>query len=94
MLDEWLLPSLQILRRAYPDGLPESDYLPLHVVMSEDFSELGLARLVAEFIDGEVVVVENDAAAAAGSRRPSPADVERVRGHLSASGYESDADGD
>ncbi|WP_433266848.1 DUF3349 domain-containing protein [Micromonospora vinacea] len=90
MLPDWLLPYLHILRRAYPDGLPEKDYLPLLVVISEDFSERGLARLVADFIDGEVVVVENDAAAALSTRRPLPADVERVRAHLGASGYEPD----
>ncbi|MFJ6165123.1 DUF3349 domain-containing protein [Micromonospora orduensis] len=90
MLPDWLLPFLHVLRRAYPDGLPERDYLPLLAVMSEDFSERGLARLVAEFMDGEVVVVENDAAAALSTRRPLPAEVERVRAHLIATGYEPD----
>jgi len=31
------------LRRAYPDGVPDEDYLPLLAVLATDFSEEGSA---------------------------------------------------
>jgi hypothetical protein len=78
-LAEHLQPTLAILRRAYPQGLPERDYMPLLVALEEDLSARNLAAVVAELVDGETVVVENDAAAAMSRSRPSVSDVERVR---------------
>jgi hypothetical protein len=85
-----LEPDLAVLRRAYPHGLSDEDYLPLLAVLHSQFSDRNLAALVAELVDGEIVVVDNDAAAAAGYRRPPPAEIERVRQHLLANGYEED----
>lgn len=80
-------PHLAVLRRAYPDGLPEEDYLPLLAVLSDGFSERQLAALVAEFADRERVVVDNDHAAVRSGRRQAATDVERVRSRLAKAGY-------
>lgn len=87
-----LEPVLVVLRRAYPHGLPDSDYLPLLAVLDPEFSARNLAVVVAELIDGEIAVVDNDAAAVAGYRRPPSAEMERVRRHLLANGYEEEYD--
>jgi hypothetical protein len=94
MLDPHLRYELEVLRRAYPDGVPDDDYLPLLVVLWPDFSDRNLAAVVAELIGGEPAIVSNDAAAAvAGRRRPSPQDVDRVRELLASAGYEADHEG-
>jgi len=50
-------------------------------------SEESIGIVGAELINGERIVVENDAAAAAGLRCPADGDIERVRAHLAATGY-------
>jgi Protein of unknown function (DUF3349) len=87
-----LEPDLAVLRRAYPRGVPDGDYLPLLAVLGREFSARNLAALVAELIDGEIAVVDNDAAAVAGYRRPPTTEIERVRRHLLANGYEEEDD--
>ena len=52
-LSPLLTEVLAVLRRAYPDGLPDRDYLPLLAALAPEFSERNLAELVAEFIDGK-----------------------------------------
>jgi hypothetical protein len=44
---------VDLLRQAYPRGVPERDYLPLLVVLHEHFAEGNLAAVVAELTDGE-----------------------------------------
>ena len=85
-LAEPLRPVLAILRQAYPAGLPQQDYLPLLVVLGDLLCDRNLALVVAEFIDGETVVVDNDAAAAHDFRKPARHDVTRVRAALDAHG--------
>jgi hypothetical protein len=85
-LAEPLRPVLALLRQAYPSGLPKEDYFPLLVVLQDLCSERNLAPVVAEFTGGEPVVVDNDAAAAQGYRKPARADVLRVRAALDAHG--------
>ncbi|WP_433128324.1 DUF3349 domain-containing protein [Micromonospora sp. CA-240977] len=94
MLDPPLRRELEVLRRAYPEGLADEDYLPLLVVLWPDFSDRNLAALVAELIGGQPAIVSNDAAAAvAGRRRPPPQDVDRVRELLASVGYEAEHEG-
>jgi hypothetical protein len=94
-LAEPLRPVLALLQRAYPGGVPRQDYWALLVVLGDLMSERNLAAVVAEFIDGETVVVANDAAAADSIRRPARHDVTRVRAVLDAHGladlYEQEA---
>ena len=86
-LAEPLLELLVILRRAYPRGVPPEDYDALLLVLQGDMSAENLAAVVAELVDGDPVVVENDAAAAASVRRPSSEEVWRVQAHLTAHGW-------
>jgi Protein of unknown function (DUF3349) len=78
---------LDVVRRAYPDGLPKADYYPLLAVLQIDMSEENLSVVVAEFLDGETVVIANDAAKAASVLVPSSDDIIRVRSRLEAAGW-------
>ena len=53
--------------------------MALLAVLQEDFSEENLAILVAELVEGEDVVVANEAAAAISIHKPRAEDVNRVR---------------
>jgi hypothetical protein len=85
-----LQPVLNLLQHVYPHGVPEQDYPALLVVLQGQLSARNLAAVVAELTDGETVVVENDAAAAMGPRRPRPDDVKRVREVLMTHGWAMD----
>lgn len=90
MLAEHLQPILAQLQGAFPTGVPERDYPALLVVLQGLLSEENLAAVVAELIDGEKVVVANDAAAASSVHRPRREDIERVRAVLEANGLSSE----
>lgn len=90
LLPEYLVPVLETLRRAFPEGVSDEDYLPLLVVLREGLSEGNLALVVAELMDDEIVVIDNDAAAAVSVRRPPAAEVQRLRDRLIASGWVPD----
>jgi Protein of unknown function (DUF3349) len=92
MLPAHLLPILERLRAAYPAGVPDEDYLPLLAALRNDLSDDHLAQVVAELVDDEVVVVDNDAAKIEGRLRPAPSEVERVRARLISAGYEFDSE--
>jgi uncharacterized protein DUF3349 len=91
-MNQALREVLEQLRRAFPHGLPVDDYMPLLAVLSEDMSEENVAIVVAELIDGETVVVANDAAAAQSIRVPGEAANSRVRSALESVGWHSDPD--
>ncbi|WP_433788429.1 nuclear transport factor 2 family protein [Actinoplanes sp. CA-252034] len=74
-LPEHLRSALEDLRRAYPDGLPQADYLPLLAAVEDDLSDRNRAAVVAALIGGDPLRVANDAA----GDRPAPAEVDRVR---------------
>jgi hypothetical protein len=59
-----------------------------------ELSNEHLAAVVAELIDGERVVVDNDAAAAISTKRPSHDAVERVKTKLMAAGWRPDDEDD
>jgi hypothetical protein len=89
-----LMEILDILQRAYPDGLPRADYFPFLVVLQIDMNEENLSRVVAEFLDDETVVIANDAVKAASGSVPRPEEVARVRIRLEAAGWEPELDED
>ncbi len=91
-IDEGLQESLAILRRAYPAGVPDDDYLPLLAELSEEMSEENVGIVVAELDDAERTVVANDAAAARSVRRPERDSRDRVRSRLAAAGWRSGDD--
>jgi len=56
-----LLPLLDALRRAYPDGVPGTDYLPLLAALWRDCSQRGLASIVGTYTGRHYVCVCCDA---------------------------------
>ncbi|MER7586908.1 DUF3349 domain-containing protein [Micromonospora sp. NPDC127501] len=90
MLPPYLARELEILRRAYPGGVPDADYLPLLVVLWPDFSDRNLADVVAELVHGHPADVNHHATLAVGPKRPPASDVERVRELLASAGYVAD----
>lgn len=84
-----LLPSLAVLRTAYPSGLPDEDYLPLLAVLHDGYSGRQLAALVAEFTGRERVLVDNDHAKVVSLQPPDRQRVAAVRSRLAEAGYEA-----
>jgi len=91
-MDKALREVLEQLRRAYPRGVAEDDYMALLAVLGEDMSEENVAIVVAELIDRETAVVANDVAAAQSVRVPGPAARARVRSVLESTGWHPDPD--
>lgn len=81
-LPEYLRPVVDLVLRAYPQGLPRSDYAPLLVVLSDHLSEGNLGLAIWGICGEEPVVAQNDAAAALSIKRPAPDEVVRVRALL------------
>lgn len=86
-IDRALEEPMAVLRRAYPAGVPDDEYLPLLAELTEDMSEENVSIVVAELVEGERVVVANDAAAAQSISRPSRGARERVRARLAEAGW-------
>ena len=86
-MNEALREVLDQLRRAYPRGVPQNDYMALLAVLGNDMSEENVAIVVAELIDGEIPVVANDAAAALSVQTPEQARRARVRALLESAGW-------
>lgn len=59
-LPDYMLESLAVLRRAYPDGIPAADYLPLLATLTRDCSQRGLAQLVGAYTGRHYMSVYND----------------------------------
>jgi hypothetical protein len=66
--------------------------MALLAVLSDDMGEENLAIVVAELINGEVVVVANDAAVALSVRPPGPERKAHVRSVLGSAGWHPDPD--
>jgi hypothetical protein len=87
-LPESLERVFSVLRRAYPEGVPESDYLPLLVFLWDEMSKRALARVVAELTGRDPDGVYHDAHAATSGRPPAESDVARVGRLLEEKGWE------
>lgn len=92
MASDHLQPDVDRLRRAFPDGVPAEDYMPLLAALYDQFSDRNLAEVIAEVADVEQYVVANDIPKASYTEPPPEADVERVRQRLLAVGWDFDAD--
>jgi Protein of unknown function (DUF3349) len=90
-----MLPLLDVLRRAYPHGVPEGDYLPLLEVLQFRMSERSLATLVAALTGAEPRSVAADSATLSGidSSGPGMRATGRVRDHLEAHGWDTAIEG-
>ena len=84
------------VRKGYPDGVPQQDYIPLLALMKRRLSDDELAVLA-----GELAAVSDDDAASTliadaivqVTKEPaSPEGVERVRERLTEAGWDPDAE--
>ena len=86
-------PLLDVLRSAYPDGVPRRDYIPLIEHLQWFMSEQSLAIIVAALINGDPASVASDsavrAALPAGATQGMEKDIWRVRKRLDASGWDA-----
>jgi hypothetical protein len=78
-----------MLRWAYPEGLPEVDYLPLLANLHEHMSDRALATAMAHVFRREYSVVFDDITRAALTDRPGPGPIDRVRAKLDLAGFQS-----
>lgn len=79
-VDPVLREVLGQLRRAYPRGVPQDDYMPLPAALADDIGERNVAA----------VVVANGVAVARPPRGPGPAARARVRSELEPAGWRPD----
>lgn len=93
-----LPPALQavvdFVRKGYPQGVPEHDYLPLFALLRRRLSEEEVEELAAVLAE-DPAASENPAAISTAIERliseaPLDADIERVRERLATVGWESD----
>jgi Protein of unknown function (DUF3349) len=78
---DYMLDSLAVLRRAYPDGIPGAEYRPLLAALHKEMSFRSVGALVGAFTGRHYVAVTNDAYGAASvdlRDRPPHRDVDRV----------------
>ena len=93
-----LPPALQavvdFVRKGYPQGVPEHDYLPLFALLRRRLSEEEVEELAAVLAE-DPAASENPAAISVAIERliseaPLESDVERVRERLATVGWEAD----
>lgn len=92
-ISEHLEPSLDVLRRAFPDGVPPAEYEPLLRVLDADLSHRNLAELVAELTGYDPSRVDYDhARVMSPTQAPvlDPAIIHAVEAKVVAAGWMSD----
>jgi hypothetical protein len=82
-----LLSTVQLLRKAYPDGIPDRDYFAVLALLGPHMSERGLGEAVSYCCEHDRFVIGNDWAAVASRNPPPAAELERVRSTLEAAGF-------
>jgi propanediol dehydratase small subunit len=94
-----LPPFLQLivdfLRKGYPQGVPDQDYLPLFALLRRRLSDDEVVAIADELAsnssDEHTSRAIQDAIAQVTVETPSEADEARVRDHLEAAGWEPPA---
>jgi hypothetical protein len=90
-LPPYLRSTQEMLRRAYPEGIPEDDYLPLLALLHAHMSFRTLARVMADATGRAYETVYQDVLGAASPHQPGKPpliDLERVRLRLQPHGFE------
>ncbi|HEY5786740.1 MAG TPA: DUF3349 domain-containing protein [Microlunatus sp.] len=90
-LPEFLGSIVSWLRAGYPEGVPESDYIPLLAVLARRLSNDEVRAVTRELIESGELPVDNIDIGTVITRvtdeLPRDADVNRVRERLSAHGW-------
>ncbi|WP_233532960.1 DUF3349 domain-containing protein [Antrihabitans sp. YC2-6] len=84
------------LRAGYPDGVPESDYIPLLALLRRRLSDEEVHQIATELIDlGDLPIAKTDIQVMitkVTNELPSETDVDRVRANLVFGGWSHDPD--
>lgn len=67
MIPDHLQTTLQLLQRAFPNGIGESEYIPILAALYPHMADENLALVMAEYMQRDIGIVLNDILAA-GSR--------------------------
>ena len=71
-----------MLKCAFPEGIPEEEYLPTQAILHPEMSFRTLARVLAALTDKHYIEVYNDASGFGLDPMPDLEEVERVRQKL------------
>nr|WP_128794496.1 DUF3349 domain-containing protein [Corallococcus coralloides] len=84
-----LMSTVALIKRAFPEGVTEADYLPLLTVLYPHMSDRALAMVVGHFVGQDYPLVLNDIYGVGGGSKPaSPDAAASVQGRLVAAGLE------
>ncbi len=75
-----------VLKKTYPSGIAEDDYIPLIILMSEEISHRGISTVLSNICGKTYSAVYNDVLGAVETRH-NAIRVEDIRQHLKRSGY-------
>lgn len=79
------------VRKGYPQGVPEHDYLPLFALLRRRLSEEEVAEVATALADDRAAAQDHATISQAIERliseTPSETDIERVRARLDAAGW-------
>jgi hypothetical protein len=85
---------VDFVRKGYPQGVPEHDYLPLFALLRHRLSDEEVAEVAAVLAEDPAAAQHPAAISGAIERlineQPSETDIERVRTQLAAAGWEAD----
>lgn len=79
---------VEMLQRAFPNGLNDSEYLGVLACLYEDMSDENLSKVVAQFTGRNRLDVSNDIPVALSSIKANRATVEEVSARLRNAGWE------
>ena len=88
MLPSHLSSTLELLKRTFPSGLSEPEYLPLLAILYPHLADGNLATVVAEFTGKDKGIVLNDVYAAGAAKNLNPYALASVRERLIQAGFE------
>lgn len=88
-LPEILQSIVDFVRKGYPQGVPQQDYIPLIALLARRLSDEEVAAIADDLTpaEGDRKII-SEAIERLGHQQASEADVERVRDRLRAAGWE------
>lgn len=85
---DYLMGTYTMLKCAYPEGIPETEYLPVMALLYQIMSFRTMARVLSALTDKSYSLVYNDVSGFEADPQPSPEQVETVKRKLDACDYE------
>lgn len=85
---------VDFVRKGYPQGVPQQDYLPLFALLSRRLSDEEINELATELVGSSHASTESvgEMIERLTHQAPSEAEVERVQQHLRAAGWDPETD--